>query len=120
MTSFRSHRVGDLLRDELSAILSREMEDPRLGLVSVTGVEMSSDLKVANVYLSAVDPDADVEGMIRVLERARGFLRNQLKRRKLGLRHLPELRFHHDDSIERGSRIEHILRELRVREDGEA
>ena len=117
----RPQRVGDLLRDELSLILSREMGDPRVRLISVTAVEMSPDLRLAKVYLSPVDPAADVGEIIRVLERAERFLRAQLGRRKLGLRHLPDLRFLHDDSIERGSRIDRILRELQEQEgDGEA
>lgn len=117
----RPQRVGDLLRDELSLILSREMGDPRVRLISVTAVEMSPDLRLAKVYLSPVDPAADVGEIIRVLERAERFLRAQLGRRKLGLRHLPELRFLHDDSIERASRIDRILRELQEQEgDGEA
>lgn len=115
----RPQRVGDLLRDELSGILSREVQDPRVGLLSVTAVEMSPDLKVAKVYLSPVDPQADVAAIIRVLERAKGFIRMQLTRRKLGLRNMPELRFLHDDSIARGSRIDQILSELDVEEEGE-
>jgi ribosome-binding factor A len=109
----RPRRVGDLIRDELSTILSRDVEDPRVGLVTVTEVEMSPDLKVAKVFLSPVDPAADVAETIRVLERAAGFIRKQLVRRRLPIRHLPELRFQHDDSIARGSRIDRLLEELR-------
>jgi ribosome-binding factor A len=109
----RPQRVGDLLRDELSSILSRDVEDPRVGLVTVTEVEMSPDLKVAKVFLSPVDPSADVRETIRVLERASGYIRKQLVRRRLPLRHLPELRFQHDDSIARGSRIDRLLDALR-------
>jgi ribosome-binding factor A len=105
-----------MLRDELAVILSREVQDPRVGLLSVTAVDMSPDLKVAKIYLSPVDPEADVAEIIRVLDRARGFIRMQLTRRKLGLRHMPELRFVHDDSISRGSRIDRILSDLNVDE----
>lgn len=115
----RPHRVGDLLRDELSQILSREIQDPRVGLLSVTSVEMSPDLRVAKVYLSPVDPEADVDQTIRVLGRASGFIRGKLVRRKLGLRHLPELRFVYDDSIARGSRIDRILSDLHVDQEEE-
>ena len=74
----RSQRVGDLLRDELSQILSREMQDPRVGLVSVTAVEMSPDLRVAKVFLSPVDPAAEVDEVVKVLGRAGGYIRMQL------------------------------------------
>ncbi len=115
----RTQRVGDLLRDELSLILSREIQDPRVGLVSVTAVEMSPDLRVAKVFLSPVDPSAEIDEAIKVLGRASGYIRVQLTRRKLGLRYLPELRFQPDDSIARGSRIDQILQDLDIEPDGD-
>jgi ribosome-binding factor A len=108
----RIERVGDLLRDELSGILREVMHDPRLGLVGVTAVELTSDLQHAKVYLSSADPKADMEEVVRVLSRASGFIRAELGRRRLDLRHLPELRFVHDRSVERGNRIEELLRDL--------
>jgi ribosome-binding factor A len=80
---------------------------------------MSPDLRVAKVYLSPVDPEADVGQTIRILARARGFIRAELVRRKLGLRYLPELRFLYDDSIARGSRIDRILSDLQVEDEEE-
>jgi ribosome-binding factor A len=108
----RTERVGDLLRDELSDILRSVMSDPRLKLLGVTAVEMSGDLQHATVYLSSANPDADMEEVLQVLGRARSFIRGELSSRRLDLRHLPELHFVHDRSIERGSRIEELLRSL--------
>lgn len=88
------------------------MRDPRLRLLSVTAVEMSGDLQHAKVYVSPVDPATGMDQMLRVLEGAAAFIRAELGRRRLDLRHLPELQFIHDRSIERGSHIEELLRDL--------
>jgi ribosome-binding factor A len=108
----RNERVGDLLRDEISSILRTAMRDPRLELVGVTAVEVSRDLAHAKVYVSSARPDVEMEELLRVLRRARGFIRVELSHRHLDLRHLPELDFVHDRSIEQGSRIEELLRSL--------
>jgi ribosome-binding factor A len=112
----RPERVGDLLRDEVATILRASLGDPRLQLVGVTAVEVSGDLQHARVFVSALDPAAEVEELIRILDRAGGFIRRELGRRRLGLRHLPELTFVPDRSIEHGSRIASILRELPLEE----
>lgn len=108
----RSERVGDLLRDEISDILQTVMQDPRLELVGVTAVEVSGDLAHAKVYVSSARPDVEMVDLLRVLNRARGFIRSELSHRHLDLRHLPELNFIHDRSIEQGSRIEELLKSL--------
>jgi ribosome-binding factor A len=93
-------------------VLRDTMRDPRLQLLSVTAVEMTGDLQHAKVYVSPVDPATDMDEMGRLLERAASFIRSELGRRHLDLRHLPELKFIHDRSIEQGSHIEDLLREL--------
>jgi ribosome-binding factor A len=108
----RPERVGDLLRDEIAGILRTHLSDPRLQLLGVTAVEVSGDLQHARVFLSSLDPHADWPSLLRVLERASGYVRGELGRRRLGLRHLPELAFVPDRSIEHGSRIAAILKEL--------
>jgi ribosome-binding factor A len=112
----RPERVGDLLRDEIALILRSHLSDPRLQLLGVTAVEVSGDLQHARVFLSSLDPNANWPALIRVLDRASGFVRGELGRRRLGLRHLPELQFTPDRSIEHGSRIAAILRELPAEE----
>lgn len=108
----RPERVGDLLRDEIAAILRTHLSDPRLQLLGVTAVEVSGDLQHARVFLSSLDPNADWPALLSVLERASGYVRGELGRRRLGLKHLPELAFTPDRSIEHGSRIATILKEL--------
>ena len=110
--SKRTERVADLIRRELADVLMNKMRDPRLGFVSITDVEVSGDLTHATVYLSSLDGVEGREQVVRVLSRAVPFLRHELAPR-LGLREVPTLRFLYDESIERGARIEDLLRKIK-------
>lgn len=108
----RPERVAGLMKREIAGILAHELDDPRLSsLVSVTDVEVTHDLSFARVYVSVLASEAEREREIATLQRAAGFVRHQLAPR-LGLREVPELRFVHDGSIERGARVEEILRRI--------
>lgn len=107
----RSHRVGDLLRTELSELLQREMRDPRVALVTVSRVEMSHDLGFAKVWISALGDDSQRAAALQGIEHARGFLRSQLARR-LRLRVVPELHFELDRGPEHSLRIAELLDRL--------
>ncbi len=109
--SKRTERVADLIRREMADILMRKLRDPRLGFVSVTGVEVVADLSSAKIWLSSLDGAEKRKEIIKVLTHATPFLRHELAPR-LGLREVPELRFAYDESIERGARIEDLLRKL--------
>jgi ribosome-binding factor A len=111
----RSHRVGDQMRRELSGILQKDLKDPHLGFVTVTGVEVSDDLSFAKVFCSVLGDEADRKRSLRILNKAKGFLRGELARR-LRLREAPEMVFKYDGSIERGLRIEEILEKIREEE----
>jgi ribosome-binding factor A len=101
----RIERVNHQLRLEISDLLQHHIKDPRLSsLIGVTEVITSPDLRYAKVFVSCICDDKEKQGMLRVLESASGFVRNELGKR-LRLRRLPELSFHWDDSIERGARI---------------
>src|SRR4030095_10803045 len=113
----RPERVGDLLRDEIAAILRSHLSDPRLQLLGVTAVEVSGDLQHARVFLSSLDPNADWPAPLRGLERASGYVRGERGRPRPVVRRLPELTFVPDRSIEHGSRIATILKELPSAED---
>ncbi len=106
----RHDRVAGLLRRELATLIWREIKDPRLGPVSVTDVEVAPDLRLARVYVASSEPGSMPESL-KVLARASGYLRGLLGKR-LRLRTVPELKFYHDDSIERGARIDELLRQL--------
>jgi ribosome-binding factor A len=110
--SKRTERVADLIRRELADILMMRMRDPRLGFVSITGVEVSGDLTHATVYLSSLDGAEGRVEVVKVLSHAVPFLRRELAPR-LGLREVPTLRFIYDESIERGARIEDLLRKIK-------
>ena len=92
----------------LSEILRFESKDPCLAGVSLTVVELSRDLSVARVYFSMLNPDDDPQPTLDGLQRASGFLRSRLGQ-ILVVRHVPELRFQHDDSISRGEEITRLI-----------
>ena len=115
--SVRPERVAQRMRREVAEILERRLRDPGIsGLVSVTDVEVSSDLSAARVYVSVMGSAEQKDATLQALGRAAGFVRHELSPR-LGLRETPEVTFHLDTSIERGARVEELLRRLR---DGEA
>ena len=107
----RPERVAHLLQQRLAELFARGLKDPRLGLVTITGVKMSPDLREARVYWT-VHGEAEVRKQTeRGIEAARGYLRREMGGR-LGLRVVPELRFAYDEAIDRGDRIERLLREV--------
>ena len=109
--SQRTSRVDELLREEITRILSREVQDPRLGFVTVTAVEVSPDLRNARVYVSFLGGEAAFEPRVRILNDAAAFVRHELAARHLDLRVLPDLHFAADHSLERAQRIQELLRE---------
>ena len=107
-----SERTGRLIQREISELLEREVNDPRLSrLISVTEVALSADLKYAKVYVSTIGSEASKEDTLAGFNQASGFLRKELAAR-LNMRHVPELSFHYDDSIERGARLLKMMAEL--------
>ena len=92
----------------LAELLRFETKDPGLSDVSLTAVDLSRDLSVARVYFSMLDPDADPQPALDGLQRASGFLRSKLGK-QLQVRHVPELRFAHDDSIAHGAEITRLI-----------
>ena len=121
--SNRPERVAERIKREAADILETMLRDPRLsGMVSVTDVEVTHNLSLARVYVSVLETGQAREEAMEALASAAGFFRRQLAPR-LGLREVPELRFLLDTSIERGARVEEILRRLaageRVEDDEE-
>jgi ribosome-binding factor A len=112
MTSFsRADRVSGLIQEVLSDILRREMADPRLAMATITGVKMSTDLRVASIYFTISGGEKKVSAAAEAFDRARGFIKKKLAR-QLELRYMPELRFFHDGSFDYGSRIESLLKSV--------
>jgi ribosome-binding factor A len=105
----RIERVNQLIRQEISELLRREVKDPRLdNLVSITQVDTSADLKYAKVFVSRMVSEEEKTEILNTLIAASGFLHNELIKR-LTLRHVPELDFRWDDSIEKGARILELI-----------
>jgi len=108
----RPERVAELMKREIAGILAHELRDPRVSsMVSVTDVEVTKDLSFARVFVSLLAEGEERERTLVALQRASGFVRHQLAPR-LGLREVPDLRFVHDASIERGARVEEILKKI--------
>lgn len=104
----RNQRLGAQMQRSLSELLRFETKDPGLTDLSLTAVELSKDLSVAKIYFSLLDPDADPVPAIDGLKRASGFLRSKLGS-ILQIRHVPELRFVHDDSIAHAAEISRLI-----------
>jgi ribosome-binding factor A len=112
----RTERVSDLLRAELSDLILREIKDPRIRLVSLTGVEVTSDLRRAVVRVSALGDDTQREEAVEALRHARGFLRTELSHR-LRTRVTPELIFELDRGAEHSQKISDLLESLNGRDE---
>ena len=110
----RIERVNNLIRQEISQLLQRQVKDPRLGgVVAVTEVSTSPDLRYAKVFVSCMGSEEDKQEMLSGLLAASGFFRNKLAR-SLRLRRIPELSFYWDDSIERGDHLLQLIDEVRA------
>jgi ribosome-binding factor A len=111
MAGRRPNRVGSLLQATLSELLLRDIKDPRVGMVTITGVDLSPDLKHARVFVSILGDAETQQRMLAGLASARPYLQSQAGKR-LKLRFTPELRFEVDPSIATGDRIDRLLRGL--------
>jgi ribosome-binding factor A len=114
--SRRTERVSALLREEIGKLLLENLHDPRLGrVVTVTNVNVSPDLRLASVRISALGNADEQRDVKRALESATGFLRTELAKR-LQLKHAPELKIEMDESIEEGDRVLALLDSLKPSE----
>lgn len=111
MAKNRTGRVGEQIKKELSVLIQTEMKDPRIGFITVTGVDVTNDLSQAKIYLSVLGDEEQKTNSLKGLEKAKGFLRSELGKRVM-LRHTPELIFKFDESISYGSHIEKLLGDL--------
>jgi len=112
----RQKRVSELIRREVSNLLETKVKDPRIGFVTVTDVEVTFDLKDAYVYVSSLEGPERKEEILEGLNSAAGYLRHQIAE-SIRLKTIPRLKFMWDESLERGQRIERILRELAEGQD---
>ncbi|MDC3416358.1 30S ribosome-binding factor RbfA [Aquibacillus salsiterrae] len=116
MSDLRANRVGEQMKKELGDILGRKIKDPRVGFVTVTDVDVTGDLQQAKVFISVLGNDKQKQDTLVGLAKAKGYIRSEIGKR-IRLRKTPELFFEFDEAIEKGNRIEHILRELNSTSD---
>ncbi len=109
--SLRANRVGEQMKKELSDIIGRKLKDPRIGFVTVTGVEVTGDLQQAKVFITVLGDNRKKEDTLNGLEKAKGFIRTEVGHR-IRLRKTPELFFEIDESIDYGNKIETLLKEI--------
>ncbi len=112
MSDKRVRRFSELLKQEISKIILREVKDPRIGFVSLTDVEVSGDLKHAKIYVSVYGSEQEKKETMKGLEKAQGFIR-RLVGERITTYHTPELLFRYDDSIEHGVYISKLIEEVR-------
>ncbi len=112
----RSKRVGDLLREEVADIIMYRLKDPRIGFVTVTGVDLSADLKLAKVYVSILKEE-ERDTTLGILNSSRNFIRSLLTKR-LKMKFIPAIEFRIDTSIEYGFKIDKLLKDIREEDEG--
>src|SRR5690625_4002581 len=111
MSELRANRVAEQMKKELGEIFTTKLKDPRVGFVTVTDVEVTGDLQQATVYISVLGDEKEKQDTLLGLSKAKGFVRSEIGQR-IRLRKIPELLFEFDEALERGNRIETILRDL--------
>jgi ribosome-binding factor A len=109
--SQRAERVGDLIKREVSQIIQYELKDPGIGFVTITAVELSSDLRHAKIFYSVLGDEKAKEGSSSALKRACGFIQHEIGK-KLRLKYTPEISFLFDPSVEYGARIETLITKI--------
>ena len=107
----RADRVGDLIKEEISRIIQHELKDPGIGFVTITGVELSDDLKHAKIFYSVLGDEEAKKKSSSALRRARGFVQHEMGS-KLRLKYTPEICFLFDSSVEYGARIEMLIEKM--------
>lgn len=114
--SERLGRVTEQIKKEVSFILQRKVKDPRLGFVSITDVDLSRDYSYCKVFVSIYGDEKVQEQTMIGLGKATGFVRSELAK-TLRLRHVPEISFHNDPSLQYGSKIDDILNKLQTNKE---
>lgn len=109
--SIKTERLGNVLHKEISQILMTEIKDDDLKFITITKVDLSSDLSYAKVYFTCLDTEKK-DKIIKDINKASRFIRSELMRKKIEIRNMPEFTFVYDDSIEYGNKIESIIEKI--------
>ncbi len=114
--SHRPERLAEAIKKEVSEMLQTELKDPRVGFATVTGVDVSGDLKYAKIYVSVLGSKKERNSTMAGLAKAQGFIRTELGRR-IRTRHVPEITFKLDESLDHGARVMELLNEVKGRDE---
>ncbi len=114
--STKNEKIAQLIQRNISEIIQFELKNPKLGFVTITDCEVTSDLSFAKIYVSFLGQDARTEAGLRILNKSKGFLRSELSK-KMSTRKVPTLIFVIDDALDRGNKIERILFEMNKKSD---
>lgn len=113
----RADRVGDQILKGVAGILSQKVNDPRVKGVTITGIDLSNDLKHARIYFSVIGNADDIKKALSGLESAKGYIKREIGHR-FKLRYVPDIIFDHDPTLETGNRMEKLFEKLRAEDDG--
>lgn len=116
--SKRSEKIAEAIHETVSSVLSRGLNDPRIGFVTIIAVEINEDLTLARIFFTVIGDDDAKKNTEAGLNSAKGYIRKELGR-VLTMRHIPEIVFKYDHSQEYGNRIDSILREIITEHDGD-
>ncbi len=109
----RADRVGGQVQKILSDLIRKGINDPRIAQATITGVTMSRDLRIANVYFAAHGSPHGEKAVLEGFESAKGFIKRELAK-ALGLRYMPDLRFFYDHSFDYGAQIDRVLKSITI------
>ena len=115
--SKRSEKLAETIHEVICSILSRGLNDPRIGFVTITGVELTDDLSLARIFFTVIGDDKAKKDTEAGLNSAKGFIRREVGK-NLTIRHTPELLFKYDSSQDYASRIDSLLKEIGIEHDG--
>lgn len=114
--SIKTERLGNMLHREISNILMTEVKDDNLRFITITKVDLSSDLSYLKIYYTCLNEDKK-QDIIKSLKSAKGYIRSVLMKRKIEMRTIPELNFVYDESIEYGNKIESLIERIHNKEE---
>lgn len=117
MSKQRARKVSEEIKKEVSNILRDDVKDPRVGFITITGVDTTNDLSSAKIYFSVLGEKQEIDDTTKALDSAHGFIRREIGHR-IQLRHVPEIQFIYDNSIEHASHIDELLEKIKKDDTG--
>ena len=111
MSEVRVRKIQEFIKQEVGQMLLRDLKDPRLGFVTITGVKVTGDLRQAKIFVSLFGSDADKKSSLEALNKAKGYIRREIGQR-LKIYYTPEISFEEDTSLDYGMHIDSLLRDI--------